>query len=239
MRFSLFDDHEAMSRRAAEIMSNAMTEKPDLMLCATSGGSPTRAYELFTADKKVGAPLRVLKLDEWARQAPDDDASCEAYLRRHLIDLLAIPPERYWSFDGGAADGQAECAAMERRLATEDPIDLSVLGVGVNGHLALNEPADELQPGCHVAVLAKSSKDHPMLRGRGQPPSHGLTLGMAATLQSKHVLVLVSGAHKRDAMDKFLSRRITPQFSASFLWQHGNIDFLCDAAAMQGLEAPS
>ena len=62
---------------------------------------------------------------------------------------------------------------------------------------------------------------------------------MAATLQSKHVLVLVSGTHKRDAMDKFLSRRITPQFSASFLWQHGNIDFLCDAAAMQGLEAPS
>ncbi|HIM46510.1 MAG TPA: hypothetical protein EYM34_09645, partial [Alphaproteobacteria bacterium] len=91
------------------------------------------------------------------------------------------------------------------------------------GHLALNEPVDELQPGCHVAVLAKSSKDHPMLRGRGQPPSHGLTLGMAAILQSKHVLVLVSGAHKRDAMDKFLSCRITPQFPASFLWLHGNI----------------
>ena len=239
MRFSLFDDHEAMSVSAAKIMAHAVAGKPDLLLCAASGDSPTRAYQLFTQDNKAGAALRVLKLDEWAGLAADDEASCDAYLRRHLIDPLAIPPERYWSFDGGAADGQAECAAMDQRLATEGPIDLCLLGVDVNGHLALNEPAAELQADCHVAVLAATSKNHPMLDGRAAPPSHGLTLGMAAILQSKHLLVLVSGAHKRDAMSKFLSRRITPHFPASFLWLHGNVDFLCDAAAMDGLEAPS
>ena len=228
-----------MSARAAEIMAHTVAGKPDLLLCAASGASPTRAYELFAADMNVGAALRVLKLDEWAGLAADDEASCEAYLRRHLIDPLALPPERYWSFDGGAADGQTECAAMDRRLAAEGPIDLCLLGVGVNGHLALNEPAAELQPGCHVAALAATSKNHPMLQGRAAPPSHGLTLGMAGILQSKHLLVLVSGAHKRDATEKFLSRRITPHFPASFLWLHGNIDFLCDAAAMDGLEAPS
>ena len=238
MRFTVFDDREAMSARAAGIMVHAVAGKPGLLFCAASGGSPTRAYELFAADKNAGAALRVVKLDEWAGLAPDDAASCEAYVRRYLIDPLAIPPERYWSFDSAAADGHAECAAMDRRLAADGPIDLSVLGVGVNGHLALNEPAAELQPECHVAALAETSKDHPMLRDHATPPSHGLTLGMAAILQSKHLLVLVSGAHKRHAMEKFLSRRITPQFPASFLWLHGNIDFLCDATAMAGLEAP-
>lgn len=239
MRFSVFDDDEAMSVSAAEIMAHAVAGKPDLLLCAASGASPIRAYQLFTRDNKAGAALRVVKLDEWAGVAADDEASCDAYLRRHLIEPLAIPPARYWSFDGGAADGAAECAAMNRRLAAEGPIDLCVLGVGVNGHLALNEPAAELQADCHVAALAATSKDHPMLREHATPPSHGLTLGMAAILQSKHLLVLVSGAHKLDAMKTFLSRRITPHFPASFLWLHGNVDLLCDAAAMAGLEAPS
>ncbi len=239
MRFTVFENHQAMSARAAEIMAAAVAEKPDLLFCAASGGSPTRAYELFVADKNAGVALRILKLDEWAGLAPDDEASCETYLRRNLIGPLAIPSERYWSFDGAAADGQAECAAMQRRLAADGPIDLALLGVGVNGHLALNEPARELQPECHVAALAETSKHHPMLSGHMKPPSHGLTLGMAAILQSQHLLVLVSGAHKKDAMEKFLSRRITPQFPASFLWLHGNIDFLCDTAAMAGLEAPA
>ncbi len=239
MRFTVFDDHEAMSLGAAEIMATAVADKPDLLFCAASGDSPTRAYELFAADTRVGAALRVLKLDEWAGLAPGDEASCEAYLRRHLVEPLNIPPQRYWSLDGAAEDCRAECAAMQQCLAAEGPVDLSVLGVGINGHLALNEPAATLQPDCHVAVLAESSLEHPMLRGRAEPPSLGLTLGMADILHSKQLLVLVSGARKRHAMEQFLRRQITPQFPASFLWLHGNIDFLCDAAAMTGLEAPS
>ena len=239
MRFAVFEDHEAMSARAAEIMAAAVAEKPDLLFCAASGGSPTRAYELFAADTQAGADLRVLKLDEWAGLAPGDEASCETYLRRYLIEPLAIPPERYWSFDSGAEDCRAECAAMQQRLAAEGLIDLALLGVGVNGHLALNEPVVTLQPDCHVAVLAESSVDHPMLRGRATPPSYGLTLGMADILHTKQLLVLISGAHKRRVMEIFLRRQITPQFPASFLWLHGNIDFLCDSAAMAGLEAPA
>jgi galactosamine-6-phosphate isomerase len=239
MRFAVFEDHEAMSARAAEIMADAVVDKPDLLFCAASGGSPTRAYELFAAKKGVGKALRVMKLDEWAGLAADDDASCEAYLRRHLVEPLAIPPERYWSLDGGAADIEAECAAMARRLAADGPADLCLLGVGTNGHLGFNEPADALRPHCHYVALSQTSKHHSMLGGRTAPPSHGLTLGMADIMQAQRLLVLVSGAGKREIMQTFLTRRITPQFPASFLWLHGNVDFLADADAMAGLEAPA
>jgi galactosamine-6-phosphate isomerase len=238
MRFTVCEDHEAMSRAAAGIMAEAVAKNPALLLCAASGGSPTRAYELFVADKQAGAQLRVLKLDEWAGLATDDPASCEAYLQRYLIGPLGLAPERYISFDGAAADLQAECAALQQRINDAGPIDLCLLGVGLNGHLALNEPADALHPGCHVATLADSSKNHPMLDGRGTPLSHGLTLGMADILRSRQLLVLVSGEQKRDVMEKLLSRKVTPQFPASFLWLHGNVDFVCDKAAMAGLEAP-
>lgn len=238
MRFTVCEDHEAMSRAAAGLMAEAVAQNPALLFCAASGGSPTRAYELFAADKQMGTQLRVLKLDEWAGLAMNDPASCEAYLQRHLISPLGLPPERYISFDGAAADLPAECEALQQRINDAGPIDLCLLGVGVNGHLALNEPADALQPGCHIATLADSSKGHPMLAGRGTPLSQGLTLGMADIMHARRLLVLVSGAQKRDVMEKILSRKITPHFPASFLWLHGNVDFLCDEAALAGLEAP-
>lgn len=239
MRFNIFEDAEALSRRAADIMSDAVANSPGMLLCAASGGSPTRAYDLFAAEKARGARLRIMKLDEWAGMGAEHEASCEAYLRRHLTDPLAIPDARYLAFDGLAADGAAECARVERRLEAEGPIDLLVLGVGVNGHLGLNEPAEALTPGCHVAALAETSQAHPMLAGNTAPPRHGLTLGMAGILQAKRILTLVSGSHKRDAMQRFLTRQITPAFPASFLWLHGNVDFLADADAMAGLEAPA
>ncbi len=239
MRFTVCEDFEGMSRAAAGILAEAVSQNPALLLCAASGGSPTRTYELFAVDKQLGDQLRVLKLDEWAGLAMDDPASCEAYLQRYLIGPLGLPPERYISFDGAAADLPAECAALQQRINDAGPIDLCVLGVGLNGHLALNEPADTIKAGCHVAVLAESSKTHPMLDGRGTPLSHGLTLGMADILRSRQILVLVSGEQKREVMEKLLSRKVTPQFPASFLWLHKNVVFLCDEAAMAGLEAPS
>ena len=238
MRFKTFEDAEAMSRRAAGIMAAAVAAKPDLLLCAASGGSPTRAYDLFAADKARGARLRVIKLDEWAGMGVDNSASCEAYLRRHLVGPLAIPEARFLSFDA-TADAVAECARVERKLDAEGPIDLLILGVGVNGHLGLNEPAEALTPECHVATLAETSRAHPMLEGSARAPSEGLTLGMAGILQARHILVLVAGGHKLHAMEKFLTHRVTAAFPASFLWLHGNCDFLCDGAAMAGLEAPA
>lgn len=238
MRIKVFDDEEAMSRRASALMAEAVAAKPDMLLCAASGGSPSRAYELFATEQARGAKLRIMKLDEWAGMGAKDEASCEAYLRRHLVEPLTIPEDRYLSFDATATDMAAECARVEKRLEADGPIDFLVLGVGVNGHLGLNEPAEALTPECHVATLAETSRAHPMLEGHVAPPSHGLTLGMAGTLGARHILVLVAGGHKRNAMENFLTRRVTPAFPASFLWLHGNVDFLTDADAMAGLEAP-
>ncbi len=125
---------------------------------------------------------------------------------------------------------------MRRVVAAEGPIDLCVLGLGVNGHLALNEPAASLLPTAHVARLSQASLRHPMLANSPKLPAYGLTLGMADILVSRDILLLVSGVNKREPLKRLLRREITTEFPASFLWLHPNWTLLCDQNAAEGLD---
>ena len=109
---------------------------------------------------------------------------------------------------------------------------MCVLGLGSNGHLGFNEPADALHPHAHVAQLSPESLAHPMVRGTSTPLTYGLTLGMADILHSKQVLLLVSGRHKRDVLRRLLDdRTVSTRFPASFLWLHQDVTCFCDADA--------
>lgn len=205
-------------------------------MCAATGSSPTRSYDLL-AERKRKEPemfkhLRILKLDEWMGLEMSDQGSCETYLRRHLIEPLDISEDRYFSFRSDAKDPQAECRRMRIILAQQGRIDLSILGIGTNGHLAMNEPDDELMPGPHVAKLSESSLHHPMIRHSKVPVRYGLTFGMADLIHSRRILLLLSGSHKRAAMRRLMTEKITTHFPASLLQLHSNVSYLCDKDAV-------
>jgi galactosamine-6-phosphate isomerase len=234
------DDLEAVSRNAAQRILHALSRKPDLLLCPASGFTPLRTYELLAEHAAQHAAdfrsLRVVKLDEWGGLAPDDPGACEAQIKTLVMGPLGITADRYFGFASNAADPQAECERIRRRLATEGPIDLCVLGLGMNGHIAMNEPAAFLQASAHVASLTESTLRHPMLADARSKPAFGLTLGMADLLASREILLLVSGAAKREPLRKLLRREITTNFPASFLWLHPNWTLLCDRESAEGLE---
>jgi galactosamine-6-phosphate isomerase len=106
-----------------------------------------------------------------------------------------------------------------------------VLGLGVNGHVGFNEPADFLEPHSHRSSLSQASLEHVMLHQSRQQPTYGLTLGMADLLQSREVLLLVSGAAKREPLERLLAGKISTQFPASLLQLHPRVTLLCDAEA--------
>jgi galactosamine-6-phosphate isomerase len=232
-------DYEALSRLACDLIVETMRREPEMLLCAASGSTPLRCYELL-AEKRRAEPswfdrLRVLKLDEWGGLPIDDPATCEAYLRRHVLEPLGISDDRYLTFESDAPDPQAECRRVRRMVAECVPIDLCLLGLGVNGHLGLNEPAPSLEAFAHVAELAASSKQHSMLNQAARQPSYGITLGMAEILAAKKIILLVSGAHKRRALEKLYSSQISTAFPASLLWLHGDVTCLYDREAMPGM----
>src|SRR5262249_23534578 len=121
--------------------------------------------------------LRVVKLDEWGGLAMGEPGTCEQQLQAHLLRPLQIAG-RYLGFKSDTGSPQAECERIREALCAAGGIDLCLLGLGLNGHIAMNEPGEMFQPFAHVAQLAESTLRHPMLADAKVKPTHGLTLGM-------------------------------------------------------------
>ncbi len=234
------DDHESLSRLAADRILTAVAVKPDLLFCAAGGSTPLRTYDLL-AEHCVRKPdacrgLRLIKLDEWGGLAMSDPGTCENQMQTHLVRPLGLSGDRYFGFISDASDPSGECNRISQRLALEGPIDLCVLGLGTNGHVAMNEPAQVLQPLAHVAQLADASLHHSMLAGARVRPTHGLTLGMGEILAAHEILLLVSGASKRGALARLRERALSTEFPASLLWLHSNWTVFCDREALGTLQ---
>lgn len=234
------ENYESMSRLAADLICREIKNKSNLLFCAATGNTPTRTYQLiaeaYKKDPTSFTAFRVLKLDEWVGLDVDDPATCEAYLAKHLLNPLAVEKDRYFGCSSATENLDEECRRMDGIMKNEGPIDLCLLGLGSNGHLGLNEPGENVLPSWHVTALTAASLDHSMLKLSKVRPSFGITLGMRDLLQSKHILLLVNGSHKKEALRKLFEQKITASFPASFLWLHSNVTLLCDRDGADHLE---
>lgn len=235
MKIIKSDNYDAMSREAASLIVNELIKNKHMLLCAATGNSPTGVYTLlqqhFDLSPGLFSDLRVIKLDEWGGLAMNNPSTCESYLQEHLTGPLQISGDRYISFQSDPKDPVEECRRIENELGKAGPIDICILGLGMNGHLALNEPATFMEAGPHVSKLSQSSLTHPMIGTSQARPSYGLTLGMADILQSVCILILISGSKKKEIASVFLNRQISTALPASFLWLHQNVICLIDQEA--------
>ncbi len=226
MEIHRHDSNETLSREAASMVLNKIKQKNDTILCAATGNSPTETYALlkqnFDHQPGLFSSLRIIKLDEWGGIPMDDPGTCESYLQCHLVRPLKIGGDRYISFNSNPDNTVEECLRIQEKLNETGPIDICILGLGMNGHLALNEPDEFLEAYVHVAKLSESSLTHSMISNMKMKPSYGLTLGMADILQSAFVLLIISGKGKEKITSDFLNGNISTKLPASFLWLHPN-----------------
>lgn len=236
MNIEYCTDYEEMSQRCSNTIIEIVKENPDLLLCAATGNSPEGVYQnlaaTFLQKPELFINLRIMKLDEWGGIPASDPNSCEAFLRQHILQPLNISAERYMSFEGNATSPEKECERIQAELQKNGPIDLCILGLGKNGHIGFNEPADALTPHCHVARLSQDSLQHQMANAMQNKPIYGLTLGMADILRSKKIVLLLTGSDKKHVIDRLLTQQVTTQLPASFLWLHPNVSCFVDLNAM-------
>jgi len=236
MRFVDCENFEDLSTRASTLVLAELGARPDLLLCAATGRSPTGMYRALAdaagAEPGVYSGLRIVALDEWGGVRGTTPGSTRAYLQTHLIAPLGVSADRVLAFDGAAPDPAAECARVRSELERRGPIDLCVLGLGTNGHVGFNEPGPALVPHCHVARLTDATRQHAMTRAMTAAPEFGLTLGMGEILAARRILLLVTGDGKRDATTRLRSAQVTPALPASFLWLHRNVDCLIDRGVL-------
>ena len=229
MNINYFSNAEAMSQKAAEIVLEEVKRKPELLLCTATGSSPKTLYQLLGEENQKQISLFqeawVIPLDEWIG-LPTPQGTCHAYIDEHILTPLQISKERYFGFNADAERLENECERIQEFLRQKGPIDLCILGLGKNGHLGFNEPADVLHPHCHIMDLAAQTQQHKMVADIPSKPTKGLTLGMQDILSSKRIVLLVSGKGKEEAKQKLRSAEISSQCPATFLWLHNKVDCL-------------
>lgn len=236
MKIEIFKTPGELGQKAKDIVIDEIEKNKNLLLCAASGGSPTETYnqlgKVFLSKPDLFSKLRIIKLDEWGGIPMNHEGSGETYIQKHLIQPLQISNSRYFSFNSNPSNSVDECRRMQNLLSKEEPIHLCILGLGMNGHVAFNEPADFLQPFCHKAELSELSLSHSMATGMSKDLLYGLTLGMANIMHSKKIILIISGAKKKEIVKQFLSKRITSKMPASFLWLHPNVTCFIEEEAI-------
>ena len=236
MNFHFFSDFESMSNKGFELIKKEIENKPNLFFCVASGGSPSGTYAQLAAYKGVhaefGSQLRVIKLDEWGGLEAGSPFTSELDVQQKFVQPMGIPKDRYWTIDPTTSDPEGACLKMEQVMEREGPLDICILGIGVNGHIALNEPGETHQLPYHVCELAASTLANGMLKTLKQPPSFGMTIGLRGIMQSKLILLFIAGSGKKDAFERLKDPKVSGQFPASFLWLHPNVQVLVDQRAI-------
>lgn len=232
MKITNVANYTELSEKAAQLIATEVQKNPELLFCAATGGSPTGMYAEMAKQKALYSKMRVVKMDEWGIIPLSHPDSCETYLHTHLLGPLAISDERYTSFGTASDEIDFACARMNHFFKSQGPVDICILGLGKNGHIAFNEPAATLNPDFHKSILAESTIAHDPALSQGDEPAYGLCVGMETIMQSKKIIFLVTGKGKQAAVKRIMERKIGTDCPASFLWMHPNVECLLDSSAV-------
>jgi len=234
-------EQEAAAACAAHVAA-AVRAKPHLVLGLPTGRSPLNVYRELVALHSRGqldlSRATTFNLDEFLGVPPEDSGSFRAYMERHLFQHVNLAPERIHFLDGSAPDAEAECTRYDAAIAAAGGLELLMMGIGPNGHVAFNEPGEGLSARSHRVLLSRETRQSqaPLFGDEAsRVPMAALTLGMAAILQARQVLLLAFGASKAAAVTAMVHGPVTPGCPASFLQLHPDVHVWLDPAAASGL----
>jgi glucosamine-6-phosphate isomerase len=218
-----------------------VNQHPHALLCFPSGETPTgtlqHLVEFARSGKVVFSRSRFVGLDEWVGMHRRQEGSCQHYLYTHFFDPLSIKPEQVVFFNAHARDLEKECERINHWLRTNGPIDVMLMGVGMNGHLGLNEPGTPFGSEAHTSALDPLTKTVGQ-KYFAQPTSleAGITLGLKQVTEAKIAILIASGAKKASVIASAVEGVVTEQLPASILQTHPNGHLFLDEAAASQLK---
>jgi len=220
MNILKFSNYDEMSRAAADLIIQQVKTKPDSLLCFPSGESPAGVLRYLVADANAGrvdfSKCYFVGLDEWVGMDKDDDGSCTNFLFENFFTPMDIKPERANFFNAKAADLDATCRKMDDFIKAHGPLDVMMVGIGMNGHIGLNEPGTDFNLYSHHSPLAEVTITVGQKYFKQQTMLHeGITLGLKHLQEAKIPLLVVSGEKKAPIMANALNGNISEELPAS------------------------
>jgi 6-phosphogluconolactonase/glucosamine-6-phosphate isomerase/deaminase len=228
IRLEVFDD-DRWADQVADRWQKFMERHPTARLCLPTGDTPRPLYEIAAPVIDFGSS-EVFLLDDFCLPS-GDPARCDEVFQNDFLSRLNSRPVAVHSFDAQASDLGTECDRIER-LIDDGGLDLTVLGLGGNGHLGLNEPGSAADGPTRVVALARKTKDAAMEKyGSRVEPENGMTVGMRQILASREIWLLVTGEHKAGILEQALKGPIGAEVPASYLRGHPNVTVFADESA--------
>lgn len=236
MEIVVLPSPEAACLRAARIVAGLLRAKPDATLALPTGATPRAIYaELVRQHQAEGlsfARAQAFNLDEYVGVAPQHPGSFRRALQEALYRHVDLPPEQAHAPDGVAADVSGACARYEAQIARAGGLDLALLGLGRDGHIAFNEPTSSLQSRTRVKTLAEETRAANQAAFGADPvPRHALTMGIATILSARRCVLVAFGDAKAQAVARMVEGPLTAMVPASALQLHARATVIVDEAA--------
>ncbi|WP_283170902.1 glucosamine-6-phosphate deaminase [Curtanaerobium respiraculi] len=237
MKIIVTDTYEEMGSVAAQVVEAQMEAKPDSILGLATGTTPISLYDTLTEDCKAGkisfADITTYNLDEYRGLPGTHDQSYRYFMDKYLFDRVDIDKSRTHLLDGTNPDADAECAAYEKELADAGYVDLQLLGLGHNGHIGFNEPADHFPVDTHLVDLTESTitANARLFDSVEDVPTQAYTMGIGTCMKARKILLVANGANKARIVRDSFQGPVVPQVPASILQLHADVTVVVDKEA--------
>lgn len=240
MKTLIYDDFDQLSKAAADFITSLVQSKPDSLLCVPSGDSPSKIISYlveYAGEGKIDfSRCTFVGLDEWVGMDEHQEGSCKHYLYKHLFTPLKIKSENIMVFDGLSTDLDEECKRMDQYVLTNGGIDMIMVGIGLNGHIGLNEP------GTSPDLYSHYTKLDPMTKTVAQKYfkqdtilTEGITLGLKHFMEAKTAILIANGSKKAAIVSEAINGEVTGQVPASIIQKHPNSYIFLDREAASEL----
>lgn len=231
-------DYKDMSRKAANIISAQVILKADSVLGLATGSTPIGAYETLVHWCDKGdldfAKVRTVNLDEYVGLEGTHDQSYRFFMNMNLFNKVNINKDNTYVPNGANPDGEAECQRYHDIIESMGGIDLQLLGIGNNGHIGFNEPADDFPVMVHKVELTESTiqANSRLFDSIDEVPRYAYTMGIGEIMSAKHILIIASGTAKAPIIKELIEGPVTPKVPASILKLHNNVTLIADEEAL-------
>ena len=240
MKFTVCKNYDEMSDKAARIVNSAIKSYPEITLGLATGSTPLGLYkrmiEAYNAGEISFKKVKSFNLDEYCGLTRDNSQSYYYFMRRNLFDHIDIDMNNVEVPNCEVSDYQAECERYDKKIEENGGIDIQILGIGNNGHIAFNEPEEALYAKTHHTPLTRSSieANKRFFNSIDEVPTSAITMGIESIMKARKIIILISGVKKHAALTKLLSGRITTGCPATILNCHPDCCVLADEEAYHG-----
>ena len=231
-------DPAEAGRLAADIFQEIINAKPDCVLGLATGSTPLPLYRELIQREKDGklsfAKVRSANLDEYKGLSGDHPQSYRYFMNENLFNHVSIDPANTMVPNGLVEDADAMCAAYEAAIEAMGGIDIQLLGIGHDGHIGFNEPADHFPVGTHCVDLTQETieANKRFFASRDDVPRQAYTMGVGTIMNARKVLLIASGKDKAEIIKKSFFGPVTPEVPASILQMHPDFTLVADEAAL-------